>query len=284
MTEYRILFSAHGIGDLVVTASLPENFYNLTGQKLIVDDHQAKWVFKYNPYVVFSSKEHNIKTLQTLCDTRHREIVEKYIGDRGTTIISSQAEWLLYCLNLDIDKLSLRNPRLYIHEDLPQIQKKLTVHTTGSNRSLVGEAQIRYGLGENSERIMSDEVIERILCNYKDWEIVQVGGENDKLLGGHSIDKRGILDLFDVAKEIATSQRFIGTNSGLMHLANAYPKVEKRIILMEFSELTLGKGFQNIPFRAGEIRNFLFSWLDPSNKFYNKYSTDIGVTSSFIKI
>lgn len=281
---YRLDFLAHGIGDLIVCSSLPENFYNLTGNKILVDDYRAKWVFRYNPYVMFDCKSHDIQNVPMLCDTRHQEIVKMYISERNSFSISSQAEWLLFCTGYDIDKLTLRHPRLYIHEDLPQQAKKLVVHTTGSNRAIVGEDQIRYHLGEDSQRIMSDEVIKAIHENYEGWEIYQVGGKDDKPLGGKAIDLRGTLNLFDVAKEISTSQRFIGVNSGLMHIANAYPKVEKRIVLMEFPETTLGKGFSSIPFRAGEIRNFLFSWLDPSNKFYNKYSTDIGVTSSFIKI
>lgn len=284
MKEYRLQFMAHGIGDLVVTTSFPENFYNITGQKVIVDDHPAKWPFKYNPNVVFSSKQHDIQTIPMFCDTRNFDMGSKYIKERNSFSISSQAEWLMYNLGLDIDKLILRRPRLYIHEELPQQSKKLVVHTSGSNRSLVGESQIRYNLGEDSERIMSDEIINFINSNYKGWDIYQVGGIDDKPLGGDSVDMRGKLDLFDVAREIATSQRFIGVNSGIMHIANAYPRVEKRIILMEFPEETLGKGFMNVPFRAGEIRNFLFSWLDPSLTYYNKYKKDIGVTLSYLDI
>jgi len=284
MKMNRLQHICHGIGDLIITTSFPENFYKITGEKVLVDDYKAKWVFKYNPYVVFDYKSHDIQNIPMMIEARYPDLVEKYIKDKNTFSISSQAEWIMYCVGLDTDKITIRHPRLYIHEDLKQKPKKLTVHTTGSNRSLVGEEQIRYNLGEDAERIMSDEVIETILNNYKDWEIYQVGGEDDKPLGGNSIDLRGKLDLYEVAREIASSQRFIGVVSGLMHMANAYPNVEKRIVLMEFPDSTLRKGFQSIPLRPGELRNRMFAWLDPSNTFYNKYKIDMGVTCSYLKL
>ena len=281
---YRLDFLAHGIGDLIVCSSLPENFYKLTGNKVLVDDYRAKWVFRYNPYVMFDCKSHDIQNIPMMIEARYPDIVQKYIKDKNTFTISSLAEWIMYCVGLDTDKAILRHPRLYIHEDLPQQSKKLTVHTTGSNRALVGEVQVRHNLGEDAERIMSDDVMKAIHENYEGWEIVQIGGEDDKPLGGNSIDLRGKLDMFDVAKEIATSQRFIGVVSGLMHMANAYPKVEKRIILMEFPDTTLKEGFQSVPLRPGEVRNRMFAWLDPNNTFYNKYKEDAGITYSYLKL
>lgn len=273
-----------GIGDIVITTSFPENYFHQTGEKIVIRNNDVHWAFKNNPYVEFSEDSIVFEEIPMVTDTRVHELVTKYIQQRNSFTISSQAEWLAFCANLDIDNLILRHPRLYMHEDIEPIEKKLIVHTTGSNRAMVGENQIRHQLGEDSERIMTDEIIHTILSNYKDWQIVQIGAEDDKKLGGHSIDLTGKLSLEDVAKEIASSQRFIGVNSGLMHIANCYTKVEKRILLQEFPESTLSKGFNNIPFRGGEIRNFLFSWLDPAISYYNKYNKDIGTTFSFLKI
>ena len=274
----------HGIGDIVITTSFPENYYNETGKKIILCDKKAEWAFKYNPYVEIRDDVEGLEEIPMLSDTRVHELVTKYIQNRNSFTISSQAEWISFVAGLDIDNIILRHPRLYKYEDINPIEKTITVHTTGSNRAIVGESQIRDQLGEDSERIMSDEVIETILNNYKDWNIVQIGSVEDKPIGGKSIDLRSALSFDELILMIASSQRFIGVNSGLMHIANCFPKVEKRIMLMEFPDSTLGKGFNNIPFRGGEIRNFLFSWLDPSNSFYNKYTKDIGTTFSYLKL
>lgn len=277
--NYKMKFFHHGIGDIVATTAFPENFFNETGQKILVDDeHASKW-FQHNPYVTFKTLEGEYTEIPMYTDTRVEEMVKKYRSYRGTEIIASQTEWMAYFGNLDINNLVLRHPRLYIHEDVKQEDRKLVIHTTGSTRSLVDEKNIRYKLGEDDVRIISDEILEHILYKYSDWKIVQVGGPDDKPIGGHSIDLRGKLEMFDVAKEIATSMRFIGVNSGMMHIANCYPDVDKRIVLQEYPDTTLSKSF-----RAGESRNMNFSWCDCSYKYYNKYKRDIGTTFSFLKL
>ncbi|MDP5007543.1 MAG: hypothetical protein NWQ13_00720, partial [Glaciimonas sp.] len=140
------------------------------------------------------------------------------------------------------------------------------------------EQAVRYTSGEDAVRIMSDEVIASIHNNYQDYELVQIGALSDKPLGGDSIDMRGQHDYWTLAKEIASSAKFIGVNSGPMHIASCYPRVEKRIIMMEFPKETLST------FRPGDVRNCLFSWVDPSNVFFNKFNFDVGVTYSHVKI
>jgi hypothetical protein len=116
---------------------------------------------------------------------------------------------------------------------------------------------------------MSDEVLESINKNYSNYEIIQVGGDNDKPLGGNSTNLCGKLDYWEVAKLIAGSAKFIGVNSGPMHIANCYPRVEKRIVLQEFPINTL------LSFRPGDVRNWLFSWIDPTCTFFNKFEHDV---------
>jgi hypothetical protein len=287
--NYVMEFFFHGIGDIVTTTSFPENYFAQTGKKIHIIDNNAKFWFQYNPYVIIgdASELESIFSIKMFVDSRVEEMVKKYTSYRGTQVASSQAEWIAFFGDLDINKLVLRHPRLYIHEDIKQEDRKLIVHTTGSKRSNVDEENIRYQLGEDAERILSDEIIEHILEKYSDWKIVQVGGKDDKPVGGHAIDMRGKLDLFDVAKEIASSMRFIGVNSGMMHIANCYPDVDKRIVLAEYPDFTILKGNEDtmkFPFMAGEIRNMNFSWLDCSYKYYNKYKRDLGTTYSFLKI
>jgi hypothetical protein len=61
-------------------------------------------------------------------------------------------------------------------------------------------------------------------------------------------------------------------------MANCFPRVDKRIVLMEFPRQTL------MNFRPGDARNWLFSWIDPTNTFFNKWDQDVAYTYSHTKI
>lgn len=274
---FKLKFNFIHIGDQICVTSIPENIFNVSGKKCVVADKRI-WTFEHNPYVVFMSEEeaHGLPEINLIPDCRVPEQAKHFHEQMQTIVASSQAEYM--CVNIGFNDVRLRHPRLYIHEDEKIIPNKIVVHTTGSDRTRDKEPAIRTTSGEDEVRIMSDEVIDAILKNYKDYQIIQLGGEDDKPLGGHSIDMRGKLPLFDVAKEIASCARFIGVNSGLMHIANCYPRVDKRIVLMEFPKQTL------MTFKPCDIRNWLFSWIDISNVFFNKFEHDVGLTYSYTKI
>ena len=276
---YELELPWKGIGDQIAVTSFPENLYNITGKKTLIKDSKI-WAFKHNPYVLFETSEETQKLL-LLPSAREAYNTQPYIENKSTLIFSSQAELLLYFVGYNVDFVKLRHPRLYIYEDIKQEFGKLVVHSEGSDRTKVCEPAIRTGLGEDYLRIFTDDIIKTIHKNYKDWKIVQVGGKDDKDIGA-SIDLRGKLDYFEIAKEIASSQIFIGINSGMMNIANCYPKVHKRIILTEFSEECLGKG--KIPFRPLEIRNPNMHWLDLNNSYFNRFQYDIGSTFTYKKI
>ena len=274
---YKLKFNFHHIGDQISTTSIPENVFNVTGKKCVITDKRI-WAFEHNPYVHFLEEEDaiDLPEISLIPDCRVQEQVKHYSEKMHTIVASSQTEYM--CVNLGFSHVCLRHPRLYIHEHETIVPNKIVVHTTGSDRTRDNEAPIRTSSGEDSVRVMSDEVIDSILTNYRDYQIIQLGGSEDKPLGGHSIDMRGKLSFFDVAKEIATSSKFIGVNSGLMHIANCYPRVEKRIVLMEFPVDTL------MTFKPCDIRNWLFSWLDISNTHFNKFDRDVGMTYSYKKL
>lgn len=274
---YKLHFNFIHIGDQVAVTSIPENIYNVTGKKCVIADKRI-WTFEHNPYVVFMDEEdaEGLPEINLVPDCRDPEQVKRFYEQMKTVVSSSQAEYM--CVNIGFNEVRLRHPRLYIHENETIVPNKIVVHTTGSDRTRDKEPAIRTSSGEDAVRVMSDEVIDSILKNYKDYQIIQLGGEDDKSLGGHSIDMRGKLPLFDVAKEIASSAKFIGVNSGLMHIANCYPRVDKRIVLMEFPKQTL------MTFKPCDIRNWLFSWIDISNVFFNKFDHDVGLTYSYTKI
>ena len=272
---HRLKFHFYAIGDQVCTTSFPENYFHMTGEKVIINDPLI-WAFKYNPYVLHV-KEHEymeFPEVDMIPDTRDQNHVKNYVGLYDCLSFNSQAEWL--CASVGAKNPPLKHPRLYIYEDEKIIPNKITVHTTASNRSKAGEPLIREKLGEDAVRILTDDIINSILKNYDGWEIVQIGGKEDVPVPG-AIDKRGN-DKWEMAKEIATSARFIGVNSGPMHIAYCYPRVDKRIILVEFSKKSLAK------WKPGDMRNFNFSWFDPSATFFNKYAEDVAYTFSHTKI
>lgn len=273
---YKLKFNFHHIGDQVCTTAIPENVYNVTGKKCVITDKKI-WAFEHNPYVHFLEKEDAIglPEISLIPDCRVPEQAKNFHDQMKTIIAGSQTEYM--CVSMGFNDVRLRHPRLYIHENTKIIPNKITVHTTGSDRTRDNEPQIRTTSGEDDVRVMNDEVINSILTNYEDYDIIQVGGKDDKPLGGKSIDMRGA-PLFDTAKEIASSARFIGVNSGMMHIANCYPRVDKRIVLMEFPKQTL------MTFKPCDIRNWLFSWIDISHTFFNKFNDDVGLTYAYTKI
>jgi hypothetical protein len=268
---HRLNFTFHGIGDQVATTPIPEAYFGTFGEKVVLCDERI-WAFKYNPYVVFEPEGRAARypVLDLVPDCREEEQMKHYAKARNALAASSQADYM--CLSLGIGEPRLRHPRLYVYEDARIVPAKVVVHTTGTPRA------IRDQLREDTPRVMSDDVIASVLANYADWQIVQVGGERDKPLGGHAIDRRGQYDYWETAREIASAARFVGVNSGPMHIANCYPRVDKRIVLMEFPAPALSK------FRPGDIRNWLFSWLDPGCTFFNRFDYDVGVTYSHQKI
>lgn len=273
---YKLHFLFKHIGDLVSTTAIPENIYNVSGNKCIITDDV--WAFKHNPYVVFMSEDDakDYPAISLMPDCRIPDQAKKYNEMMNHIASNGQTEYM--CVNMGFNDVRLRHPRLYRYEDSQIIPNKIVVHTTGSDRTRDKEPAIRTNSGEDAVRVMSDEVCESILTNYKNFDIIQVGGAEDKPLGGHSKNLCGKLDYWEVAKEISEASRFIGVNSGPMHIANCYPRVEKRIVLMEFPRKTL------MTFRPGDIRNWLFSWIDVSSTFFNKTDIDIGYTYSYTKI
>lgn len=275
---YRLKFNFTEIGDQVCTTAIPENIFNVTGEKCVIDDDRI-WAFKHNPYVEFMSPEDtkDMEFINLWPDARIQAQAQKYLDVMRCPITGSQTEYM--CVNLGFNDVKLRHPRLYIHENEKINPKKIVVHTTGSDRTKRGEpVAFRSQVGEDDVRVMTDDEIETILKNYEDYEIIQIGGADDKPLGGHSVNLCNKLDYWEVAKEIASSAIFIGIVSGPMHIANCFPRVTKKIILQEFPVESI------LTWRPGDVRNFSFTWFDVNNVYYNKFDHDVGMTFSYKKI
>jgi hypothetical protein len=273
----KLNFVFKNIGDQVCTTAIPENIFNVAGEKCVITDPKI-WAFKHNPYVIHGMTDEETEGLPSVTlmpDGRIQEQAKHFSNTMNTFMSSGQTEYM--CVQMGFNDVRLRHPRLYVYEDEATVPHKIVVHTTGSDRAREGSENIREWAGESAKKEMTDDVIASIMRNYRDYEIVQVGGKDDIPLKGKFTDKRG-LNYWDTAKEIASAARFIGINSGMMHIANCYPRVDKRIVMMEFSREVL------MAHKAGDIRNFSFTWYDPTHTFFNRFDVDAGVTYSHLKI
>lgn len=272
-----------GIGDHMVLTPIPEVLFNIYGKRTVMarEDKDVLFGFKYNPYVDFLDKSQRKNTklgkINYLNDSRNPEVTERYIKERNTVICSSQIDYILF--SMGINKPASYGPRHpVIYRDYDVDHNKITIHTTGSDRTKHEKNPFRKECGEDDVRIMSDDIIDHILYKYKGFDIFQVGGESDKPIDDKNVtDLRGC-DIDECVSAIGSSRMFIGVDSGLMHISNSFENVETKIVLQQYPEDTL------LRFLPGDIRNYNFSWLDITNKYYNKYKHDIGFSFTYTKL
>jgi hypothetical protein len=244
-----IALTGPGLGDNLILSHLPENFFRNTGKKLICDKNNK--IFAHNPFIDTNTKPDIILTHQQICEGGSHLVRNiKKINPRHS--MASE-----HCQFFSLPKCYLRHSRLYIYEDLKTVHNKVCVHTTGKS----------YGS-------LSDEIIESIENNYKDYNLVQIGGPFDKKIKSAE-DKTG-LDFFDTAKEIAESAIFIGVDSGAgIGTAYCYPKVRKKLIINYFNE----EHFEKLSPLYGDA-----AWWEFNIEAYNTYEYDIGCSMTFLKI
>jgi hypothetical protein len=165
----------------------------------------------------------------------------------------------------NISRVRLRHPRLYRFEEL-QGEKLgiVTVHTTGKSEG-----------GE-----MPDHVIDQIAQNYKSYSIYQVGGPSDK--DTPFIDRRGF-GMWESAQLIASSQIFIGVNSGMMNIAQCYPRVNRKLILIE-NDILKTEDFDIFKPLTYYKKEVFSHWVDYNWQYYNIHDHDIGITYSYKKL
>ncbi len=238
------------IGDGLMWSSLPENFYKSHGQKLV--DIDNKWFFDYNMFV--ERNKPNDITEKWECNKRLGEYGSKTPFPKHSSITES----ITACFGC---KTFQRKPRLYQFEDVIQEPKSICLHTTG--KSIKGS--------------LSFETCEVIAKNYPHHKIIQVGGAYDSKNGFlfQHYEDRTNLPIWDTAKIIASSEIFIGVNSGMLHIANCFDRVIKKVILFELTpeELEIAR-----PGINSEARNAV--WLDYGWQYYNALDFDIGITRS----
>ncbi len=241
------------IGDWVYASSLPENFYKITGQKII--DLNKTWVFDYNPYVDRESKPNKVIDIKPAWFQYKRNVPVMYSFADSLMGFLRTTE-LPYC----------RHPRFYRYEDEDIIPNRLILHITGGSKS------------KNPQRIMSDEVIQFVLDKYKMYDIIQIGGNSDKKIEG-VIDERGI-DLWDVVKLMSSAAIFVGVDSGPYHIAQAYPRINRKLIVTKDQF----KSDWPADFYILNPKQDVSYWYDWDTMFYNEFDRDVGLTTSYLKI
>jgi hypothetical protein len=96
---HRLTFPLFNIGDQIATTPIPENYFNSTGERVVISDKRI-WAFKHNPYVVVLDEleAEQYPVLDLMPDCRLQEQARNYAELTNSITASSQAEYM--CLNL----------------------------------------------------------------------------------------------------------------------------------------------------------------------------------------
>jgi hypothetical protein len=257
---------ARRIGDKLQFSSFPENWYRNTGERVI--DLDRSWVFDDNPFVVREEQpDRVIDLLDAPWPGKERLQGNQYVRK---PIYFSHAERTCSIFG---HVAYLRHPRLYRYEDLPVLERRVVLHTTGANYP---SGPPFYDMGEDRQRVLPSEIIEHIRSTYRDYELIQIGGRED--LDARVIDRRG-LDIWEAVKIIAQASIFIGVDSGPYWIAACYPGIFRKKILVQYPPDYLRCAF--VPMHA---LNFHTHWHDAACLYYNRSNDDAGITYSYLKL
>ena len=257
------LGEAAGLGDKLQFSSFPENHFRNTGEKVV--DLDRSWIFDHNPYVVRDVAPSRTIDLWAAPWPLRRQIThEQYaakpvffsLADRTASIFNYTAY--------------LRHPRLYRYEDLPRLERRVVLHTTGKN------IPPRTQQGEDAPRVLTPEIIEHVKAAYAGYEIMQVGSKEDVDAG--VVDCRGA-ELWEVAKITAQAGIFIGVDSGPYWIAACYPRIFRKKVLMQYPAEYLHRQF--VPMHVITLH---VHWHDLSCLYFNRTKDDAGVTYSYLKL
>jgi len=258
------LGGAPGLGDKLQFSSFPENHFRNTGEKVV--DLDRSWIFDHNPYVVRGESHDRAVDLWAAPWPLRREITPpQYMAK---PVFASLAERTSSIFN---HVAYLRHPRLYRFEDLPRLEKRVVLHTTG--KKIAPQA----AQGEDSPRVLSAEIIEHVRSAYRGYEIIQVGSSDDVDAG--VVDCRGVPDIWEVVKIIAQASIFIGVDSGPYWIAACYPGIFRKKVLMQYPAEHLRDRF--VPMH---VLNLHVHWHDMSCLYFNRTRDDAGVTYSYLKL
>jgi hypothetical protein len=243
----------NAMGDWLLASSFPENVFKLRNEKVI--DVYKSWVFDYNPYVVRDVKAERII-----------DIMPAWVEyARNSPVIYSFSDSLLTMFLDYKGQPLLRHPRLYRYEDLEMIPDRIVLHIEG-------------GRNKPTPRFMDEQVINFILDKYKNYDIIQVGGKNDRIIEG----TKNCLgaDIWESVKIISQCAMFIGVDSGPLHIAQAYPRINRKMIV---TKAQFDRDWPEHYWPMNPKDHFSF-WYDWDINYFNEFDRDIGITTSYNSI
>lgn len=243
-----------GVGDKVQFSSLPENYYNATGAKLV--DVSRCWIFDHNPYVSRDERSNPTK------------IVELWnFGPRQWQWPVPREAWQpkVYYSNAEIwaslfnVPVSLNRPRLYRYEEFPFKQReKILLQVEGKSHGR-----------------LPDKIIDHVLKKYgSENALYTIGVENPGLPVPHIETPT----LWDLARLISTCRMLIAPDSGPAWIGSCYPDV----VVKKVRTRPVGDRLKiHTPL---EIANIHSHWDDRCQFIFNTTDRDIGFTQSYLRI
>lgn len=240
-----------GIGDGIQFTSLPENYFKLTGGKLI--DVSRPWYLDFNPYVERAATPDKIIELWNYPKRYEWPTVRD-------SVYLSNAE--IHASIFGIKNPTLIRPRLYRYEDFPFDKRNLILfHPFG-----------------NSHGSLPDQVIDHVIEKYqKTGRLVQIGLPTDPDLG---LIRADTPDLWDLVKLISECRMLIGIDSGPAWIAACYPDVVVKKVRTKF-QFGYCEPQDWIPL---DVKNSHSFWDDRMFQIFNTFEDDVGFTQSYKRL
>ena len=242
---------ATGLGDKIQFTSIPENFYNHYGHKII--DVDRSFVFDHNPFVSRDEEP------ETIIDAWNSDLVvyapdTRSIATSNAEIHSSDFGWYPVIMN---------RPRLYIYENYPYKDR----------------SRILLQVRGRAQGQMPEHVVKHVLNKYGKENVSLVGHPGEWAYEFEPPEHIHTPTFWDLAKVVSESKMVIGLDSGISWVASCYPDVivkKLRSIQPAIHEL---KNF--IPL---QFCNQQSHWDDRAHMVYNPTENDLGYTWSYKRI
>ena len=214
-----------GIGDALMFAPIARKLYEQTGKKILVG-HKNKEIFENNPYVIATD---------VMYDSPDHLLLEdiEYFKKNNFSIVFATM-WNSHAVHaVDGKKFIFSYPK---HHMIAEVAARCGVDDTMELKPEIYLTQEEKAFGRIFPKdrkqiaIMSSAMVPRkqypyfqqIVDALKDeYDFVQIGAPEDKLLNGVKENLVGKLKLRQTAGVLYNSDLFVGELGGLMHLARA---------------------------------------------------------------
>jgi hypothetical protein len=244
-----------GIGDAIQYSSLPENYFNSTGKKLV--DISKPWFFDFNPYVERGRLLPSNMVREMWNFPMQYQWPRVRVGGTKAQVYMSNAEIWAGAFGV---KVTLNRPRLYRFEEMAYENRQTILFQTQGR----------------SHGIMPDNVIEHVLCKYRGTgNLIHIGPGWSEAWGIPHLETK---EMWDLAQAISQARIFIGLDSGPAWIAACYPDV----VVKKLRTRPRGDILETwVPL---EIDNLHSHWDDRCAQIFNCSEHDIAFTSSYRKI